>query len=85
MVQDLAVALIVLLALLHALSKYLPAAWREKMVYALARRGINQTSAAEWLHTESSCGSGCASCKSCETPEPAGPTGHRVIKLHQRP
>ncbi|MES2129712.1 MAG: DUF6587 family protein [Pseudomonadota bacterium] len=85
MVQNLVVALIVVLALLHALSKYLPAAWREQIVYALARRGVDQAKAAKWLHTEASCGSGCASCKSCATPEPAAPTGHRVIKLHQRP
>jgi hypothetical protein len=36
---------------------------------------------AKWLNTESSCGSGCDTCKACAEPEP---TNERVIKIHVR-
>ena len=83
MLQDAIVALIVTLAALYAASRYLPASWRQRLVYLLAARGATQEKLAQWLHTESSCGGGCDSCKACATPEPApaGEGRRRVIKL----
>jgi len=86
MLQDSIVALIVTLAALYASSRYLPASWRQRLVYLLAARGATQAKMAQWLHTESSCGSGCDSCKACATPAPLPAEGsqRRVIKLHIR-
>lgn len=88
MIQNLIVALIVGLAVLYVAARYLPARLRERIVYALARRGFDQARMARWFNTAAGCGSGCDTCKSCEDPAPAPaaeqPTGHRVIKLHQR-
>jgi hypothetical protein len=82
MIQNLAVAVIVGLAALYVASKYLPASWRQKLVYLLTRRGASQSKMAQWLNTESSCGSGCDTCKACAEPEPA--SSERVIKIHVR-
>ncbi|MES2149272.1 MAG: DUF6587 family protein [Pseudomonadota bacterium] len=82
MIQNLAVALIVALAALHACSRYLPAAWRQRIVYVLTRGNARQSFMAKWFRTEASCGSGCETCKACA--EPAAPTGQRVIKIHTR-
>jgi hypothetical protein len=93
-IQELAVAAIVVLAALYVGAKYLPVAWRRRIVFALSR-SEGESRLARWLGTGTSCGTGCASCKACapaapgaaagapsgETP-PAG--GRRVIKLHQR-
>lgn len=81
MVQQLVVALIVLLAALYIGRKYLPAAWRRRLVHFFTRRGAEQSRLVRWLDTDASCGSGCGSCNTCEPaqPEPAGK--HRVIKL----
>jgi hypothetical protein len=84
MLQNLIVAIIVILAALYAAAKYLPASWRRRVVYLLARHGAEQSRLARWLGTESSCGSGCDTCKACADPAPTEPTPHRVIKLHQR-
>ncbi|TFW27651.1 DUF6587 family protein [Massilia horti] len=85
MVQYLVVGLIVVLALLYVAAKYLPASWRARIVYKLSRRGTRQSRLAQWVADADSCGSGCDSCKACEDEEPAQePTGHRVIKLHER-
>ena len=86
MVGNLIVALIVLAAAVHAATRYLPASWRQQIVYALTRRGAGLARMARWFNTESSCGGGCASCKSCATPEPAAPAPgtRRVIKIHAR-
>ncbi len=82
MLQNLIVALIVSLAALYAASRYLPASWRQRLVYLLTARGATQAKMAQWLHTESSCGGGCDSCKACAAPEPAPAEGQRrVIKL----
>ena len=81
MVQNIVVALIVLAAALYVARKYMPAGWRQKLVYALAARGASQSKMASWLGTESSCGSGCDTCKACAEPEPAD---KRVIKIHVR-
>jgi len=81
MLQNLVVALIVSLAALYAASRYLPASWRQRLVYALAERGASQAKMADWLHTEASCGGGCDSCKACAEPAPPAEGKHRVIKL----
>jgi hypothetical protein len=83
MLQYLAVAVIVLLAALYAGRKYLPASLRRRLVWALTRRGAEQTKLVQWLDTDASCGSGCDSCKACDT-TPAAPPGEgkrRVISL----
>ncbi|MES2259868.1 MAG: DUF6587 family protein [Pseudomonadota bacterium] len=83
--QNLIVALIVAAAALHACTKYLPAAWRRRIVHALAQRGFNQDKMAKLFKTQASCGDGCGSCGSCETdapaPPPAAPGAQRVIML----
>ena len=84
--QQVIVGLIVAAALLHFCTKYLPAAWRRQIVFALTRRGFNQDKLAKLFKTESSCGDGCGSCGSCgdapaeEKPAGDGPA-RRVIKL----
>lgn len=91
--QYLVVAAIVAAAALHASTKYLPAAWRRRIVHALSRRGFNQDKLAKLFKTESSCGSGCGSCGSCGSdsadsagspPPPDVPASRRVIRLHQQ-
>src|SRR5471032_844065 len=67
-IQQVVVAVIVVAALLHFCSKYLPAAWRQQIVYFLTRRGFDQTKMATLFKTKSSCGDGCSSCGSCDTP-----------------
>ena len=84
--QEIIVALIVIAALLHFCTKYLPAALRRQIVYALSRRGYDQNKLAKLFNTKSSCGDGCASCGSCDS-TPAAPGDStaplkRVIKLH---
>ncbi len=81
MIQNLVVAVIVGFAALYVASKYLPKSWRQKLVYLLTRRGASQSKIAQWLNTESSCGSGCDSCKACAEPEQPS---ERVIKIHVR-
>jgi hypothetical protein len=81
MIQNVIVAVIVLLAALYVARKYMPAAWRTRLEYLLAARGASQSKMAQWLNTESSCGSGCDTCKACAEPEP---TSERVIKIHVR-
>jgi len=84
MLQYLAVGIIVALAALYAASKYLPAAWRRRIVHALSRGGAGADSKlVKWFDTGSSCGSGCDTCKACEEPAPVE-DGKRVIKLHVR-
>jgi len=85
MLQNLTVAVIVMLAALYACAKFFPAGWRQQIVYALARRGADQSRLARLFSTEASCGSGCDSCKACASDEtPTAPSGQRVIKLHVR-
>lgn len=89
--QQVIVALIVALAVLHFCTKYLPAAWRKQIVYFLVKRGFDEQKTAKLFKTTPSCGSGCGSCGSCG-PTPASSaapstdstsTPHkRVIKLH---
>ena len=91
--QDLVVALIVAVAAVYAGTKYLPRAWRERIVFWLAQRGASQTRMAAFFNTEASCGSGCGSCGSgnggCAAPaldlEGEAPApGRRVIKIHAK-
>jgi hypothetical protein len=89
-IEQLAVAGIVVLAAAYVGAKYLPAAWRRRIVYALSG-GAAESKLSRWLGTGSSCGSGCDSCKSCapaapaDAPPEASPAGQRrVIKLHRR-
>nr|WP_314541937.1 DUF6587 family protein [uncultured Massilia sp.] len=85
-VQYLIVAFVVLLAALYAGARYLPEAWRQRLVYKLSN-GSGKGRLVAWLDTGSSCGGGCDSggCNSCE---PAAPLpqrdaqGRKVIKLH---
>lgn len=85
MIQNLIVALIVVAAALSVARKYLPASWRQRLVYWLAARGASQPRVAAWLNTDTSCGSGCDTCKACAEPAAgADPKADdpRVIKLH---
>jgi hypothetical protein len=84
-IQELAVAAIVVLAAVYVGAKYLPAAWRRRIVFALSR-SEGESKLTRWLGTETSCGSGCSSCKACApgTPEAPPPDGRRVIKLQRR-
>ncbi|HEX9174485.1 MAG TPA: DUF6587 family protein [Telluria sp.] len=94
MIQELAVGAIVAVAALYAGAKYLPAAWRRRIVFALSG-GAAESRLARLLGTESSCASGCDSCKACATPEAPltgvpgaaapGAAARRVIKLHHKP
>lgn len=87
--QELVVALAVLVAAVYVGAKYLPAAWRIRIVNRLSRGGAD-SKLVRWLDTGGSCGSGCNSCNTCDTPdapaEPTAPAGskHRVIKLHEK-
>jgi len=93
--QEAVVAMLVAAAALHAAARYLPAAWRQQVVYALSRKGFRQERLARVFNTQSSCGDGCSSCGSCESGNagtsgdtPNAPAAHgaprRVIRLHIR-
>jgi hypothetical protein len=91
--QHLVVALIVAIAALYAAARYLPLAWREKIVFWLSGHGFSQARLATFFKTEASCGSGCGSCGSgdggCAAPalnlddDPPAPA-RRVIKIHSQ-
>ena len=84
MVQYIVVAIIVLLAALYAGGRYLPVAWRRKLVYKLRDHGRGNGRLAQWLDKDGSCGSGCDTCGSC-APAPlpeTGQNGRKVIQLH---
>ena len=84
--QELVVAFAVLVAAVYVGAKYLPAAWRIRIVNRLSRGG-QDSKLVRWLDTADSCGGGCKTCNTCETPEePAPPEGssHRVIKIHKK-
>ncbi|MDC8759468.1 DUF6587 family protein [Janthinobacterium fluminis] len=86
--QEAIVVCIVAAAVLHAAGKYLPAAWRRRIVAALTRCGASEARMAALFKTAPSCTDGCASCGSCSS-EPAPPLeavdAKRVIKVHARP
>lgn len=89
--QEIVAGMVVAAAALHAAGRYLPAAWRQRIVFALSRRGLPQERLARAFHTEARCGSGCGPCGSCGDaaatpaaavpPQDGGPA-RRVIKLH---
>ena len=83
MIQYLIVGLIVAAAALYAAVKYLPRAWRERLVYRLSG-GTGKGRIVQWLGTDSSCGSGCDTCGTCETtPLPEKDAKRRkVIQVH---
>jgi len=87
--QELVVALVVVIAAVYVGAKYLPAAWRLRIVNRLSRGGTD-SKLVRWLDTGGSCGSGCNTCNTCSTDDqPATPTPpagnkHRVIKLHEK-
>jgi hypothetical protein len=84
MIQYLVVGVIVLLAALYAAGKYLPVAWRRKLVYKLRDAGRGNGKLARWLDKDGSCGSGCDTCGSC-APEPMpekDEKGRKVIQVH---
>ena len=84
LVQYLIVGVIVFFAALFAARKFMPAAWRTRLVYRLSRgRAGADSRLVRWLDTDASCGSGCDTCKACEdTPADAPVEGkHRVIKM----
>jgi hypothetical protein len=83
MIQTLIVGLIVAAAALYAAVKYLPRAWRERLVYRLSG-GTGKGRIVQWLGTDSSCGSGCDTCGTCETtPLPEqDEKGRKVIQVH---
>ena len=84
LVQYFIVGVVVLLAALAAARKYMPAAWRTRLVYRLSRgRAGSQSRLVRWLDTDASCGSGCDTCKACEDTPDSAPAGgkHRVIKM----
>jgi len=84
--QEMIVGVIVALAVLHACTKYLPAAWRQRIVFFLTKRGLDQDRLAKIFKTQSSCGDGCGSCGSCESDAPPPPPedGRKVIKIHKK-
>ena len=89
--QEAIVFLIVLLAALHACAKYLPASWRQRVVYLLSKQGATSSTMATWLAVDAGCGGGCSSCKSAHPCSDANasaapePTVRRVIRLHLQP
>lgn len=84
--QQIIVAVIVLAALAHFCTKYLPAALRRQIVGALAKRGYDEARMAKLFNIKSGCGddTGCSSCGSCDSTPPAKSDAplKRVIKLH---
>lgn len=67
MLQNLIVAVIVVLALLHLCRRYLPAALRRGWAEALAQRGLNAAWLARLFGVREGCGDGCGSCGGCDS------------------
>jgi len=84
LLQNLIVAVIVLCAALHVARKYLPARWRQKLVFLLTARGASQSSMATWLNTASGCASGCAKCQACAPVPLDAASTKRVIEIVRR-
>jgi hypothetical protein len=92
--QQMIVAVIVTVALVHFCTKYLPLAWRQRIVYTLGKRGLNEAMLAKLFKTKggSGCGDGggCSNCSSsssattssCDTKSTGSAPLQRVIKLH---
>jgi hypothetical protein len=80
--QEFVVGAIVVLAALYAVAKFMPMAWRRKLVYRLSRGG--QSRLAKVIDSTGSCGGGgssCDTCGTCEDDAEAAKDGKRVIKM----
>lgn len=75
MLQNILVALIVLLALLHTCRRYLPAALRRRWATALSRRGYDARLLSRVFGLRDGCGDGCSSCGACDSGPSAGKDG----------
>lgn len=84
--QEIIVGIIVALALLYAVVKYLPERWRHALAGRLSRGGRASRWLVKWLDATASCGTGCGSgCNSCGPAEPTPPSGKgKVIQIHPR-
>jgi len=83
--QNLIVAVIVVGAVLHFSTKYLPKAWRKRIALALAGHGkAGQKAAAWYVPAAAGCGDGCSSCGTCGDDTPPAKDDPRIIKLHVR-
>ena len=84
--QELIVGIIVALAILYAVAKYLPERWRHALAGRLARGGRASRGLVKWFDATASCGSGCGTgCGSCGPAETTPPPGKgKVIKIHPR-
>ena len=82
--QELAVALIVVVAVAYIGMKYMPAGLRRRLSVRLAAH----PRVARWFGQSAGCGSGCDTCGTCD--EPAAPADGasrptaRVIPIHPR-
>lgn len=84
--QEIIVGIIVGLALLYAVAKYLPERWRHALAARLAKGGRASRWLVRWLDATASCGTGCGSgCNSCGPSEPTPPSGKgKIIQIHPR-
>jgi len=84
--QEIIVGIIVALAILYAVAKYLPERWRHALAGRLARGGRASRWLVKWFDATASCGSGCGTgCGSCGPAETTPPPGKgKVIKIHPR-
>lgn len=86
--QEIIVGIIVALAILYAVAKYLPERWRHALAGRLARGGRASRWLVKWFDATASCGTGggcgtgCGSCGPAETTPPPGKG--KVIKIHPR-
>lgn len=80
--QELAVALIVVVAFAYIAMKYMPMSLRRRLSVRLAQH----PRVARWFGEQAGCGSGCDTCGTCETtPDPEPSASHtRVIRIHRR-
>jgi len=94
-VQGVIVVAIVAAALVHASTKYLPAAWRRRIADVLSRHGRRPSKVASWYAPSAGCGDGCSNCSSsdgadkaagaCASAAPQDQQREHVIKLHVQP
>ena len=100
-VQGAIVCAIVAAALVHASTKYLPAAWRGRIATGLRGHGALASKVASWYAPQAGCGDGCSNCSSSGPAEKSGACASQnsaesaaktatekhehVITLHARP
>jgi hypothetical protein len=79
--QELAAALIVIVAFGWVAMKYMPAALRRRLSVRLAQH----PRVARWFGEQAGCGSGCDTCGTCDTTEAEqAPPATHVIRIHRR-